>query len=567
MPVKRVLALVLGGGRGTRLYPLTRDRSKPAVPLAGKYRIIDVPLSNCINSGVQRIYVLTQFNSVSLHRHIRRTYTFDPFSGGFVEILAAQQTLDNAGWYQGTADAVRQNLRYLQQPDIKHVLILSGDQLYRMNYADMLATHVAHQADVTIAGIPVGEEAASGLGVMRLDTAGRVEGFLEKPQTAAELDMVRTDPTWIDRQGIPAKGRSLMASMGIYLFDRDCLLDLLTKTDYQDFGREVFPAAIRAKHVQIHPFDGYWEDIGTIRSYFQCNLDLAGTAPPFDLVCAEDPQQPRLGRLRRGRRGGHRKQRDRAALPDRPQRRDPQLGGARQRLLRDRRRPGRRHGEGTPSAGHRRRHHHLRGDHRQERADRKAGADRERTRLAHDRRQRPVHDPRRGGRGAEGRCRSRRVDTRSGQRQGGLSQNFGRQPGVSGSAGTSAADIGSDPAAAGSSVAGSGAGSGPEAPSSTASSPASSPLVITSTLDGSPTVNGVSPSAGSSPMGSASVGSSNVVRSSPPSPFAASPPRRSPADALTSGGHGRGAAFSGRMPLLRARKSFCGADPFGTGPV
>jgi len=289
MPVKRVLALVLGGGRGTRLYPLTRDRSKPAVPLAGKYRIIDVPLSNCINSGVQRIYVLTQFNSVSLHRHIRRTYTFDPFSGGFVEILAAQQTLDNAGWYQGTADAVRQNIRYLQQPDIKHVLILSGDQLYRMNYADMLATHQAHKADVTIAGIPVEDEAASALGVMRLDGAGRVEGFLEKPQTAAELEMVRTDPAWIERQGIHAKGRSLMASMGIYLFDRDCLVDLLTKTDSQDFGREVFPTAIRAKHVQLHPFDGYWEDIGTIRSYFQCNLDLAGTAPPFDLVNAEAP--------------------------------------------------------------------------------------------------------------------------------------------------------------------------------------------------------------------------------------------------------------------------------------
>jgi len=289
MSVKRVLALVLGGGRGTRLYPLTRDRSKPAVPLAGKYRIIDVPLSNCINSGVQRIYVLTQFNSVSLHRHIRRTYTFDPFSGGFVEILAAQQTLDNSGWYQGTADAVRQNVRYLQQADIKHVLILSGDQLYRMNYADMLATHMAHNADVTIAGIPVGDEAASALGIMRLDAAGRVEGFLEKPQTAGELEMVRTDPAWIESRGIPAKGRSLMASMGIYLFNRDCLLDLLTKTDYRDFGREVFPAAIRAKHVQLHPFDGYWEDIGTIRSYFQCNLDLAGTAPPFDLVSAEAP--------------------------------------------------------------------------------------------------------------------------------------------------------------------------------------------------------------------------------------------------------------------------------------
>jgi glucose-1-phosphate adenylyltransferase len=295
MSVRRVLALVLGGGRGTRLYPLTRDRSKPAVPLAGKYRIIDVPLSNCINSGVQRIYVLTQFNSVSLHRHIRRTYTFDPFSGGFVEILAAQQTLDNSGWYQGTADAVRQNIRYLQQPDIKHVLILSGDQLYRMNYADMLATHQSRGADVTIAGIPVAEEAASALGIMRLDDAGRVVGFLEKPQTTADLEMVRTDPAWIERQGIPAKGRNLMASMGIYLFDRDCLLDLLTKTDYQDFGREVFPASIRTKKVHLHAFDGYWEDIGTIRSYYQCNLDLARAGAPFDLA---DPEAPIYSRGR-----------------------------------------------------------------------------------------------------------------------------------------------------------------------------------------------------------------------------------------------------------------------------
>ena len=183
MSVQKVLALVLGGGRGTRLYPLTRDRSKPAVPLAGKYRIIDVPLSNCINSGVQRIYVLTQFNSVSLHRHIRRTYTFDPFSGGFVEILAAQQTLDNSGWYQGTADAVRQHLRYIQQSDIRHVLILSGDQLYRMNYADMLTTHVQTKADVTIAAIPVHADAASGLGIMRANSDGRVEGFLENRQS------------------------------------------------------------------------------------------------------------------------------------------------------------------------------------------------------------------------------------------------------------------------------------------------------------------------------------------------------------------------------------------------
>jgi glucose-1-phosphate adenylyltransferase len=295
MSVRRVLALVLGGGRGTRLYPLTRDRSKPAVPLAGKYRIIDVPLSNCINSGVQRIYVLTQFNSVSLHRHIRRTYTFDPFSGGFVEILAAQQTLDGVGWYQGTADAVRQNIRYLQQPDIKHVLILSGDQLYRMNYADMLATHVSRGADVTIAGIPVLDEAAAALGIMRLDDTGAVQGFLEKPQTLPELEMFRTDPAWIDAQGVPARGRSLMASMGIYLFNRDCLLELLTKTDYRDFGREVFPAAIRARTVHLHAFDGYWEDIGTIRSYYQCNLDLAGHSVPFELA---DPEAPIYSRGR-----------------------------------------------------------------------------------------------------------------------------------------------------------------------------------------------------------------------------------------------------------------------------
>ena len=227
MSVKQVLALVLGGGRGTRLYPLTRDRSKPAVPLAGKYRIIDVPLSNCINSGVQRIYVMTQFNSVSLHRHIRRTYTFDPFSGGYVEILAAQQTNEATAWYQGTADAVRQHIRLLEDSDIKQVLVLSGDQLYRMNYADLLATHEANNADVTIAGIPVTDEASSAFGIMRFDDSGRVEGFLEKPKTPEELKLVRTDPGWIERAGIPAAGRSLMASMGIYLFDRDCLLDLL----------------------------------------------------------------------------------------------------------------------------------------------------------------------------------------------------------------------------------------------------------------------------------------------------------------------------------------------------
>ncbi len=287
--MENVLALVLGGGRGTRLYPLTKYRSKPAVPLAGKYRLIDVPISNCINSKLNRIYVLTQFNSVSLHRHIRRTYTFDPYSGGFVEILAAQQTLDSSDWYQGTADAVRQNVRYLQQSDIHYVLVLSGDQLYRMNYADMLATHIGSGADVTIGAMPVRREAASAFGIMRGDDSGRVTGFLEKPKTAPEMDMVRTDPAWLDAHGMNSNGRDLLASMGIYLFNRPTLVELLTKTDYHDFGKEIFPASIRARKVQMHLFDGYWEDIGTIKSFYQCNLDLAAAQPPFDLTVADAP--------------------------------------------------------------------------------------------------------------------------------------------------------------------------------------------------------------------------------------------------------------------------------------
>ena len=284
-----VIALVLGGGRGTRLYPLTQVRSKPAVPVAGKYRLIDIPLSNCINSGLNRIYVLTQFNSVSLHRHIRSTYTFDPFDNGFVEILAAQQTNADNTWYQGTADAVRKNLRAIQQPGIKQVLILSGDQLYRMNFQEMLQTHKDAGADVTISAVPVASKDASGLGVMRLDDTGRVKGFLEKPQTEEELTHVRTDPAWIDAHGIESRGRDCLASMGIYLFDRDVLVDLLEKTAYEDFGREIFPTSIRTHHVQVHLFDGYWEDIGTIKSFYEANLDLANRQPPFDLISPEAP--------------------------------------------------------------------------------------------------------------------------------------------------------------------------------------------------------------------------------------------------------------------------------------
>ena len=287
--MKNILTLVLGGGQGTRLYPLTKHRSKPAVPMAGKYRLIDIPLSNCINSGLNRCYVLTQFNSVSLHRHIRSTYTFDPFDGGFVEVLAAQQTLDNANWYQGTADAVRQNLRYIEQPGIEYVLILSGDQLYRMNYQDLIVSHLQAGADVTIAAVPVHTHAASGLGIMRLDDSGRVVGFLEKPKTERELQHVRTSPAWIDARGIQSSGRDCLANMGIYLFNRAALVDVLGKTDYRDFGKEVFPASIRARHVQVHLFDGYWEDIGTIKSFYQANLDLARPDSPFPLVSAEAP--------------------------------------------------------------------------------------------------------------------------------------------------------------------------------------------------------------------------------------------------------------------------------------
>jgi glucose-1-phosphate adenylyltransferase len=287
--MKNIVALVLGGGQGTRLYPLTKVRSKPAVPVAGKYRLIDIPLSNCINSGLNRIYVLTQFNSVSLHRHIRSAYTFDAFDRGFVEILAAQQTLDNANWYQGTADAVRQNLRYIEQPGIDYILILSGDQLYRMNFRELIASHERNGADVTISAIPVSSEDASSMGIMRVDGTGRVVGFLEKPQTKQELDLVRTDPAWIDSQGVLSHGRDCLASMGIYLFNRRTLLDALEKTPYRDFGKEVFPASMRTHRVQVHLFDGYWEDIGTIKSFYQANLQLATKEPPFALSLENAP--------------------------------------------------------------------------------------------------------------------------------------------------------------------------------------------------------------------------------------------------------------------------------------
>jgi len=300
--MKRLVVLVLGGGRGTRLYPLTKYRSKPAVPIAGEYRLIDVPLSNCLNSGLNRIYVLTQFNSVSLHRHIRNTYNFDQFSKGFVEILAAQQTNDHSNWYQGTADAVRHNLRYVEEPGIEYVLILSGDQLYRMDYRDMIATHERSGADVTIAAVAVYSHQASGLGIMRLDDHGRVIGFLEKPQTPEELDHVRVSPQWIDERGIPSRGRDCLANMGIYIFNTEVLVQevirdaRLPESDH-DFGKNIIPSMVqRAMRVYSYSFKDenkkevlYWRDIGRIDAYFEANMDLVTIDPVFNLY---DPAWP-----------------------------------------------------------------------------------------------------------------------------------------------------------------------------------------------------------------------------------------------------------------------------------
>lgn len=279
--MQALLSLILGGGRGTRLYPLTKLRSKPAVPLAGKYRLIDIPISNCINSGSNRVYVLTQFLSVSLHRHIANTYKFDPFSRGFVEVLAAQQTNEAADWYQGTADAVRQQIRYVQEDPCRDVLILSGDQLYRMDFRQLLKTHRDTRADCTIAVLPVADP--TGLGVMRLDEQGRVVGFVEKPKTEQEAAPMRTPVEWIERRGIQAKGRQFLASMGIYLFTRQALFDLLdAKPIATDFGKEIFPRSIRTHRVMAYLFDGYWEDLGTVKAYHDANLALAGDDPPFD---------------------------------------------------------------------------------------------------------------------------------------------------------------------------------------------------------------------------------------------------------------------------------------------
>ncbi len=277
---KSVIAVILGGGAGTRLSPLTATRSKPAVPIAGKYRLVDIPISNCLNSDIGRMYVLTQFNSASLNKHIKNTYHFSTFSKAFVDILAAEQTPDNPGWFQGTADAVRQSLRHLQQQEFDYVLILSGDQLYQMDFSEMLDSHISKEADISIATIPVAAREAPEFGILKANEEHYITSFIEKPKK--ELL-----PEWTSDTGdeMQRTGRIYLASMGIYIFNRKLLFDMLldVNKDATDFGKEIIPGSISKHKVVSYQYDGYWTDIGNIYSFFEANLALTDDIPPFNL--------------------------------------------------------------------------------------------------------------------------------------------------------------------------------------------------------------------------------------------------------------------------------------------
>ena len=284
----KVLCVIMGGGQGTRLFPLTKDRAKPAVPLAGKYRLVDIPISNCINSGFRRIYILTQFNSTSLHGHISRTYKFDQFSSGFVEMLAAQQTFTNSSWYEGTADAVRKNLTHFLNHDFDYLLILSGDQLYRMDFRKIVEQHAETGADITIATMPVARSAAQSLGIMQIADDYRITNFVEKPKEASALDSLKLTPELKSKLEIKNDGESFLASMGIYVFNRDLVRELLDNP-LSDFGKHIIPNAINTHRVFSYVFQGYWEDIGTIGSFFEANLDLVSELPRFNFFDMSAP--------------------------------------------------------------------------------------------------------------------------------------------------------------------------------------------------------------------------------------------------------------------------------------
>jgi glucose-1-phosphate adenylyltransferase len=275
-----VLAIILGGGRGTRLFPLTLKRSKPAVPIGGKYRLIDIPISNCLNADLRHMFVLTQFNSESLNKHVAMTYKFDVFSSGFVTVLAAEQTEEGGNWFQGTADAVRQSLRHMRRTAARDMMILSGDQLYSMDFRAMLRTHRESGADATVAVIPVAEDQTSAFGILKMDGSGRIVHFDEKPPRDRLPALVSE---------LPGGGTGYLASMGIYIFRRGVLEEAVSNPQLVDFGRHVIPDAVPRQRVQAHVYRGYWEDVGTIQSYFQANLALCDPIPPFDFYDAARP--------------------------------------------------------------------------------------------------------------------------------------------------------------------------------------------------------------------------------------------------------------------------------------
>ncbi|MDA9554978.1 glucose-1-phosphate adenylyltransferase [Pelobium sp.] len=274
----KVISVILGGGQGSRLFPLTATRSKPAVPIAGKYRLVDIPISNCLNAGFNRIFVLTQFNSASLNKHIKNTYHFSVFSKAFVDILAAEQTPGNAGWYQGTADAVRQSLHHLKQHEFEYVLILSGDQLYQMDFDKMINNHKDRGADITIATIPVNAKDGTSFGILKADNDTNITAFIEKPN-AQEIVNWSSDVS----PEMQAQGRNYLASMGIYIFNREVLISMLEGNERHDFGKEIIPSAVGVKKVISYQYEGYWTDIGNIDSFFEANLGLTDDIPQFNL--------------------------------------------------------------------------------------------------------------------------------------------------------------------------------------------------------------------------------------------------------------------------------------------
>lgn len=285
---KKVISVIMGGGRGTRLHPLTKDRCKPAVPLAGKYRLVDIPISNCLNAGYNQIFVLTQFNTASLHKHIQQTYKFDQFAGGFVDILAAEQTMEKEAWYQGTADAVRQNLHHFGLKDDSLVIILSGDQLYRMDLDEMVKQHLETGADVTIAAKAMPKTEVTALGVMRVKNDLTISEFVEKPKDPAVIDSLVIGDGLRERVADRSATEYCLASMGIYCFSGRVLSDALAN-DMKDFGKEVIPGLLADKKLCAYVFDGYWEDIGTVGSFWECNLSLTDPLPPFNFFDSEKP--------------------------------------------------------------------------------------------------------------------------------------------------------------------------------------------------------------------------------------------------------------------------------------